>query len=102
MDEFAAFCARREVALRRALSTAYGPQVGVDAAAEAMAYAWQHRARVLAMANPGGYLYRVGQTAAARMRRPGPAFAVAEPSTSGEPPDVEPRLVALLEALTEP
>ena len=102
MDRFEAFCAEHEARLRRALSAAYGPDAGVDAAAEAMAYAWQHRARVLAMDNPAGYLYRVGQTAAARLRRPGPRFVVAETSTAGEPPDVEPRLVALLEPLTEP
>jgi DNA-directed RNA polymerase specialized sigma24 family protein len=80
------------------LVAAYGPEVGADAAAEALAYGWEHWSRLAAMANPAGYLYRVGQTAARRARRPQgylPAPA------SDELPEVEPRLVPALEELTE-
>ena len=99
VDTFEAFCREHEPRLRRALAAAYGPAVGVDACAEAMAYLWQHRERVLAMSNPAGYLYRVGQSAARRLRRPGPPLFA--PSSVDGMPDVEPRLVKLLEALSE-
>ena len=44
-------------------SPATASQLGVEACAEATAWAWANRDRLLAMANPVGYLYRVGQTA---------------------------------------
>lgn len=65
---FRAFCASVEPGLRRALIAAYGAAAGRDAAAEALAWAWEHFGRVERMRNPGGYLYRVGQTAARRER----------------------------------
>jgi DNA-directed RNA polymerase specialized sigma24 family protein len=99
MDQFEAFVRRHEPRLRRALSAAYGPVIGVEAAAEAMAYAWQHADRILGMDNGAGYLFRVGQTAATRLRRPGPRFPIAEQYV--EAPEVEPRLIEMLEALTE-
>jgi len=99
MDQFEAFVRLHEPRLRRALSAAYGPVLGVEATADAMAYAWQHRDRILAMDNGAGYLFRVGQSAAARLRRPGPRFVLPEPSI--ETPEVEPRLIELLEGLTE-
>ena len=66
-DQFAQSVTPR---LRAALVAAYGVDIGSDAAAEAMAYAWEHWDRVGEMGNPAGYLYRVGQTAARRLRRP--------------------------------
>ena len=100
VERFEAFCRETEPRLRRALSAAYGPTVGVDAAGEAMVWACEHAEQVLRMENAPGYLYRVGQTAARRLRRPtGPLFAA---GASAGPPDVEPRLLALLEGLTEP
>jgi DNA-directed RNA polymerase specialized sigma24 family protein len=51
------------VRLRRALVARYGVELGVEACAEATAWAWAHRTRLLAMTNPVGYLYRVGQSA---------------------------------------
>lgn len=60
--------------LRQALIAAYGPEVGKEVTAEALAYAWEHWARVSAMQNPAGYLYRVGQSKARRgfFRKPPP------------------------------
>jgi DNA-directed RNA polymerase specialized sigma24 family protein len=60
---FDEFIADARVRLRRALVARYGVQLGVEACAEAIAWAWANRDRVLTMANPVGYLYRVGQTA---------------------------------------
>ena len=84
--------------LRAGLVAAYGPEVGAEAAATALAYAWENRSRVLEMANPAGYLYRVGQTAARRSRRPQGYLPVPE---THDLPDFEPRLLPALEALTE-
>lgn len=84
--------------LRAALVAAYGPQVGLDAASDALAYGWEHWRRLEHMANPAGYLYRVGQTAARRSRRPLrylPAPDVAEL------PEIEPALVPALERLSQ-
>jgi RNA polymerase sigma factor (sigma-70 family) len=55
-----------EQRLRRALVARFGVELGVDAAADAIAWAWEHRDEVTAMGNPAGYLYRVGQTAVGR------------------------------------
>jgi RNA polymerase sigma factor (sigma-70 family) len=58
-----------EQTVRRALVARNGLDVGSDAASEAMAWALQHGDRLAGTANPVGYLYRVGQTAARRHRR---------------------------------
>ncbi len=95
---FEEFAATIGVRLRAGLVAAFGPDVGVDAAAEALAYGWQNWNRVGAMDNPSGYLYRVGQTAARRARRP-QGFLPTPPDT--DLPDFEPRLLPALEALSD-
>ena len=94
-EEFAASVGPR---LRAGLVAAYGPDVGREAAAEALAYGWEHWARVGGMDNPAGYLYRVGQTAARRERRPHGFLPQPAPA---ELPAFEPRLLPALEALSE-
>ncbi len=95
-DEFA----RRDGArLRAGLVAAYGPDVGADAAAEALAYGFEQWARLSSMDNPAGYLYRVGQTEARRQFRPS-GYLPARPATGM--PDFEPALAPALESLTEP
>ena len=84
--------------LRAGLVAAYGTEVGLEAAADALAYAWEHRDRIMAMESPAAYLFRVGQTSARRSRRrqghlPVPAAV--------DLPDFEPRLIPALEALSE-
>jgi len=59
---FEAFAEEAAPRLRHALVARFGPEVGADAATEALLYAWHNWERVSAMANPIGYLYRVGQT----------------------------------------
>lgn len=66
VDDFEAFAARATVALRRALVARYGVELGTEAAADAVAYAWEHRTAVSALANPLGYLFRVGQSSVRR------------------------------------
>ncbi len=53
--------------VRRALVASYGPEIGSDAASDAMRVAWERWPGVAVMANPAGYLFRAGQSHA----RPG-------------------------------
>ena len=80
VGEFREFFESTEPVLRRALVAAYGP-AGVDAAADALAYAWEHWGRVGAMANPTGYLYRVGQSRMRWYRRRSPVVAPRNPAS---------------------
>lgn len=73
---FESFVADARLRLRRALVARYGPEVGAEATADAIAYAWQHWNRVSHMDNAMGYLYRVGQTTARRHRRWGRAVVL--------------------------
>lgn len=65
--DYEQFLRRHGPRVQRALVAAYGAEIGVEAHAEAMAIAWERWSTVSAMANPAGYLYRVGQSHA----RPG-------------------------------
>lgn len=58
---FEDFFNRSERALRYALCARYGFEVGQEATADALAYAWEHWGRIGDMKNPAGYVYRVGQ-----------------------------------------
>ncbi len=93
------FVERNGSRLRAALVAAYGPDVGADAAAEALAYGFEHWDELQPMENPAGYLYRVGQTEARRHFRPTP-FLPSEPVHGL--PHFEPGLAPALESLTEP
>ncbi|MEM9035759.1 MAG: sigma factor-like helix-turn-helix DNA-binding protein [Actinomycetota bacterium] len=87
-----------EPRLRAGLVAAYGPDDGTEAAAEAMAWAWEHRDRIVELDNPAGYLFRVGQTAVRRGRR---THRWLPPAPDVELPDVEPRLFDAIDELTE-
>ena len=95
-DEFARFFEETEPRLRRALVAAYGAERGREAAAEALAYAWEHWDAIRDMGHPLAYLYRVGQSRT-RGRQSRPLFA----RPSDPEPWFEPNLVAALEELTE-
>ncbi len=76
---FEAFAEVAGIRLRRALVARFGPDLGAEAAADAMAYAWRHWDTLASMANPVGYLYRVGQTSVrtqTRWRRRRAAYPV--------------------------
>jgi DNA-directed RNA polymerase specialized sigma24 family protein len=68
-EAFSVFVKEHEVRLRHALTARFGPDVGREAAAEALAYAWEHWERVHDMESPVGYLYAVGRDRGRRMRR---------------------------------
>jgi len=95
---FESFAVRDGIRVRAGLVAAYGPQVGSDAAAEALSYGWEHWDRIGEMANPAGYLYRVGQTAARKARR---ATPIADTVEHASIPDVEPALIPALADLSE-
>jgi RNA polymerase sigma-70 factor (ECF subfamily) len=66
---FEEFFAGAERQVRYALVALYGFEVGREAAADALAYAWEHWPRIAVMENPAGYVYRVGQRLGRRMAR---------------------------------
>lgn len=98
-DVFISFVEESEPRLRRALTAAYGSEVGREAAAEALAYGWQHWDRIGSLDNPAGYLYRVGRDRARRMRPRRPSIEL----VPDDAPEVwvEPGLAAALESLSE-
>lgn len=64
----AAFLANARPRLERALVARFGIDDGLEAAAEALAFATENWHRLQPMANPVGYLYRVGQSRGQRLR----------------------------------
>jgi DNA-directed RNA polymerase specialized sigma24 family protein len=94
---FAEFFAAVEPRLRRALVAAYGPDAGREAAAEALAWAWEHRDRLESLEAPVPYLYRVAQT---RSRRRRTARVFTERVVSSDP-WIEPALPSALHRLSE-
>lgn len=101
-DRFTGFVQAARPCLLVALTAAYGPEVGHDAAAEALSYGWRHWDRVSGMDNPVGFLFRVGQSRARRYltwwnRRPCPPV---EPVGNPEP-WIEPGLPKALGRLSK-
>lgn len=86
-----------EPRLRRAFVASHGVDGAADAVAEALAWAWEHRDEVRAMANPAGYLYRVGQSRSRIRRRP-----VLPPPEALGLPEIEPQLIPALLDLSPP
>ena len=94
-DEFEQFVIRTEPRLRRAFAGCLARDAVPDALAEAFAYAWEHRDRVMRMEHPTGYLFRVGRSKA-RTRKQG----FLRWSSTNAIPDVEPGLVGALTTLS--
>jgi DNA-directed RNA polymerase specialized sigma24 family protein len=80
---FTEFFSEIEPVLRHALVARCGPEVGREAAADALVYAWSHWDRVGEMEHPVGYLYRVGRSAARKYRHA--PVAVERPVESSVP-----------------
>jgi DNA-directed RNA polymerase specialized sigma24 family protein len=94
--EFEVFAADVRPRLVRAFVPSRGVDGAADAAAEALAYAFEHWDRVRGMENPAGYLYRVGQSRT-RVRQ---LLRLPVPESVGLP-DVEPGLIPALLQLPE-
>jgi RNA polymerase sigma factor (sigma-70 family) len=97
--DFTRFVKEVEPRLSCAFYAAYGPEVGNEVTADALAYAWENWDKVTRMDNPAGYLYRVGQSKARRYHRPPLLFPRTRPENHA--PEFEPALPAALEELTE-
>ncbi len=69
VDSFTEFVEQVEPRLRNALIPTLGLDGAREATAEALAYGWEHWARIQGMENSAGYLYRVARTAARRTAR---------------------------------
>ena len=86
---FTRFVKEIEPRLSFALAAAYGPEVGSDVTADALAWAWEHWGKVQTMGNPSGYLYRVGQSKARWYHRPRVLFPQVPPAeVSGMAPEL--------------
>ena len=99
VDGFVEFVETNEGRLRHALTAAFGHEAGKEAAAEALAYGWEHWERVRGMANPVGYLYTVGRSKGRKLfsySRP-----VFPPIPEDRTPWFEPGLPAALAGLPE-
>lgn len=55
--------------IQAGLAASFGRQAGADAAADALAYGWEHWDRIATMENPAGYLFEVGRDRARRAQR---------------------------------
>jgi len=98
VDSFTEFVTEVESRLRAALTSSFGPDVGRDMTAEALAYGWEHWDQVSQMENPAGYLYVVGRSKGRKLAKQRPPILSSSPSHM---PWVEPGLPKALTALTE-
>lgn len=99
VDSFTQWAHSAEAPLRHALTASFGPQIGKDAATDALSHAWEHWERVQTRANPLGYVYGIGRNKARRMaRRRKPLFADVPVERL---PHVEPGLPKALARLPE-
>lgn len=96
---FEAFFRVAEPRLRRALIARFGIDGGREATVDALVYGWRNWERIRSMANPLGYLYRVGTS-----RAPGPSRTVGldvDVIGTDRDPLVEPGLESALKELSE-
>lgn len=100
-QEFETFFSRAEPGLRYALVGAFGPELGREAAADALAYGWEHWRRVSKMDNPAGYLYRVGYRRAKRAARKQSKPLRNDAVSATLHPEFEPGLEPAMTELTE-
>ena len=95
-DAFTSFFVDCEPRRRHALISSCGAEVGREATADALEYAWLHWDRVEAMEHPVAYLYRVGRSAARKYRQSPDSD---DPLPAVRDPWVEPRLERVLQRL---
>lgn len=95
VTEFETFVRLHEPRLRRALIACWGPDLGREATAEALAFAWSNWERIRGVANPVGYLYVVGRRSVRRRRL---RIPLDRPTWSE--PWIEPALAGGLRSLT--
>ena len=94
IDSFDGFVRSFEPRLREALSAALGSDLGREATAEALAYAWEQWPRVREMDNPAGYVFAVGRDKGRKLIRRRPVALL--PVDPQRTPWVEPALPSAL------
>ena len=99
VDSFTEWAHAAEPRLRRALTASFGSQVGKEAAADALAHAWENWDRISMKGNPLGYVYGVGRNKARRMGSPRLALFLDVPQQLL--PRVEPALPKAVARLSE-
>jgi RNA polymerase sigma factor (sigma-70 family) len=97
---FEGFVSSSGVRLRQALVARFGVEAGGEAFGDAIAWGWEHRARLESTANPVGYLYRVGQSAVRPHLRWRRRVVLIEADARREAEHVDVDLVAALEELS--
>ena len=97
-EAFTVFAREVEPQVRRALVAAFGPDIGTDASAEAMAVAWERWTVVSSRPNPAGYVWGIGRNAARQRLGGGRLFPSPDPQRE---PWIEPQLPAAIGDLTE-
>jgi RNA polymerase sigma factor (sigma-70 family) len=100
-SDFEGFARAVEPRLRRALVAGFGAVAGREAAADALAWAWQNWDRVVRLESPVGYLYRVGRTLALRSEARDVPVAEAAPAIALPQDSFEPRLAPAIARLSE-
>ena len=100
-DAFSHFVSAHEAKLRQALTAALGADAGRDAAADSLAYAWEHWDRVSTMENPVGYLFVVGRNLGRRHHRLRRREVVIPVPDRDRLPWCEPALAGLLARLPD-
>jgi DNA-directed RNA polymerase specialized sigma24 family protein len=96
---FSVFLGEVEPRLRQALVAAYGPVDGREATVDALSWAWEHWDRLGDIANPAGYLFRVGQSAVRRFgSRPLPVDVLR--ASAAWMPELSPELLPALGRLS--
>ena len=100
-SDFERFAEEVEPRLRRALVAGFGAAVGREAAADALAWAWQNWDRVAGLESPVGYLYRVGRTLAVRSEARDVPLAEPAPATDVPRDSFEPGLAPAIARLSE-
>lgn len=98
---YTAFVREVQVRVQHGLVAGFGVEVGREAAEEALVYAWEHWERISAMANPAGYVFRVGHRMAQKMaKREKRTVVLPDPPLVSNPVEVEPALAPALGCLT--
>ena len=99
LESFTDWAEYAEPKIRQALTASFGVQVGKDAAADALAHAWENWSSIRVRDNPAGYVFGVGRNKARRMKTFRTRALPAVPSQ--RLPHVEPALPEAIEALPE-
>jgi RNA polymerase sigma-70 factor (ECF subfamily) len=86
--------------LKQSLIAALGGEVGREATADALAWAWEHWSRLRSMNNPAGYLYRLGRNRGISALRRRPVLPL-PPEAPADATWIEPGLPAALAHLAE-